>query len=191
MVSMSIPRRFLLRFLPHHRVRRVSDIGPAQLAEWGIRGVVLDLDNTLVLWHALEVSAEVREWVRALHDAGVKMCLLSNTHKPKRVRVVAEDLGIHFVGGGMKPRRRGFRKAMEAMGVSAEETAVVGDQLFTDIWGGNRTGLRTILVEPLAPREFWGTKMVQRPLERLYFQRLTVLGIEIPRLGETKEHRGG
>jgi HAD superfamily phosphatase (TIGR01668 family) len=169
----------------------VTDIGPAQLAEWGIRGVVLDLDNTLVLWHALEVSTEVRDWVRALHDAGIKMCLLSNTHKPKRVRVVAEELGIHFVPGGAKPRRRGFRRAVEAMGLTVEETARVGDQLFTDIWGGNRTGLRTILVEPIAAREFWGTKMVQRPLERIYFQRLTDLGIEIPHVGRTEDHRGG
>ena len=169
----------------------MTDIGPAQLVKWGIRGVVLDLDNTLVLWHGLEVSTEVREWVRALHEAGIKMCLLSNTHKPKRVRVVAEDLGIHFVGGGAKPRRRGFRKAIEVMGVKAEETAVVGDQLFTDIWGGNRTGLKTILVEPIASREFWGTKMVQRPLERLYFQRLTDLGIEVPNVGSSEENRGG
>lgn len=169
----------------------MTDIGPKQLAEWGIRGVVLDLDNTLVLWHALEVSTEVREWVRALHEAGIKMCLLSNTHKPKRVRVVAEHLGIHFVPGGAKPRRRGFRRAVEAMGLKIEETAMVGDQLFTDIWGGNRTGLRTILVEPLAAREFWGTKMVQRPLERIYFQRLTDLGIEIPRVGKDEENRGG
>lgn len=184
-------RRILLHFMPHHRARRVTDIGPAQLSEWGIRGVVLDLDNTLVLWHALEVSAAIRDWVRTLHEAGIKMCLLSNTHKPKRVRVVAEDLGIHFVGGGAKPRRRGFRKAIEVMEIKAEEAAVIGDQLFTDIWGGNRTGLRTILVEPIAPREFWGTKMVQRPLERIYFQRLTDLGIEIPRVGNSEERRGG
>ena len=185
-------RRILLQFQPHHRARRVTDIGPSQLAEWGIRGVVLDLDNTLVLWHALEVSTEVRDWVRALHDAGIKMCLLSNTHKPKRVRVVAEELGIHFVPGGAKPRRRGFRRAVEEMGVKPEETAVFGDQLFTDIWGGNRTGLRTILVEPISSVEFWGTKIVQRPLERLYFQRLTDLGIDVPHFGAlNEENRGG
>ena len=153
--------------------------------------MVLDLDNTLVMWHALEVSTEVRQWVRDLHDAGIKMCLLSNTHKPKRVRVVAEDLGIHFVPGGAKPRRRGFRRAVEAMGLQIEETAMVGDQLFTDIWGGNRTGLRTILVEPIAAREFWGTKIVQRPLERLYFQRLTNLGIDIPHVGKSEDLGGG
>ena len=85
---------------------------------------------------------------------------------------MASVLGVAYVPSGGKPRRRGFLRAMALMEVAPEETAVIGDQVMTDIWGGNRCGLLTILVDPLSTIEFVGTKVVSRNVERLLLQLL-------------------
>jgi HAD superfamily phosphatase (TIGR01668 family) len=89
----------------------------------------------------------------------MSLFIASNTHNPKRLRVVAEELGIPSLERISKPRRKGLRAAMDAMGSSASTTAMIGDQIFTDIVGGNRLSLFTILVRPMNKREFFGTKI--------------------------------
>src|SRR5438045_9150906 len=152
----------LLEFRPALRAGSVEEIIPEFLAARGIRALMLDLDNTLVPWHGREVPAGVAEWIARMSEAGVRLCIVSNTHRPGRLRELAAVLGVQYVPSGGKPRRGGFRRAMAAMGVTADETAVVGDQVMTDIWGGNRAGCLTILVEPLSPIEFWGTRVINR-----------------------------
>ncbi|MGV3722691.1 MAG: YqeG family HAD IIIA-type phosphatase [Actinomycetota bacterium] len=157
----------LLQFRPAHRARAITSVTPEFLAARGLRALILDLDNTLVAWHGHEVEPHVLDWVRSMDAAGVRLCIVSNTHRPRRLAELARLLGVAYVPSGGKPRRRGFLKAIAAMEVSPKETAVVGDQVMTDIWGGNRCGLLTILVEPLSNVEFVGTRVISRNVERL------------------------
>lgn len=169
--------RLELLTTPHYRVSRVGEIPADALGRLGIRAVLLDVDNTLVEWHGEVVPPETAAWVHRLLLAGVKCCLLSNTHRPRRLVKLAKDLAIEFVPAGRKPFPWGYREAMARLGVSPAETAMIGDQLLTDILGGNAQGLTTILVDPISPREFWGTRVVHRSLERWLFRRMAKAGV--------------
>jgi HAD superfamily phosphatase (TIGR01668 family) len=156
----------ILRWLtPAWHVTSVEGIDPDRLVRDGIRGVVLDLDNTVVAWNASAPTEAVRHWVDRLRRAGLKACIVSNNFRD-RPRAIAEALGIPVVLAAVKPIPWAFRRAMTIMGIPAHQTALIGDQLFTDILGGNLVGMYTILVDPLSSQEFPTTKLVRR-LERL------------------------
>ena len=116
--------------------RRTVDISPAFLKKHGIKGLILDVDNTLTT-HDNPVPAE-----------GIKLIIVSNNH-PERVRPFADPLGLDFVSDSGKPLRKGYKAAMKKMGLKASETAAVGDQLFTDVWGANISGVTMLYVEPM------------------------------------------
>jgi len=170
---------FLARVVPDFRAASVLEISPSFLREQQIRALLLDVDNTLVPWHGEIATPEVHEWVAGLSAEGVGMCLLSNTHRKRRLQMLGEALGIHYVLGGGKPLRRGFLHALERLQARPEETAMVGDQLLTDILGGKRCALRTILVDPISSHEFWGTRVVHRSVERILFRTLDRRGVRI------------
>ncbi len=153
--------------LPREACGSVLEIEARRLREAGIRGVILDLDNTLREWRGGPLSEEVAAWLRGLAEAGLGVCLVSNNN-PRKVAEVADAFGFPYVARAQKPRRKSFRRALGLLGTRPEETAVVGDQLFTDVLGGNRLGLYTILVAPLSRKEFVGTRFV-RLLEKLVF----------------------
>ena len=152
---------------PHRLAVTVFELDCRELATCGIRGVILNLDNTLTRWGSIEIAPEVAQWVCDLRTAGITSCILSNSASTRRVRPVAEHLGLPWITRAAKPFPQGFRRAMHLLQTTPESTAIVGDQLFTDILGGNRLGLYTVLVEPIFPREAWTTSLLQRPLERL------------------------
>jgi hypothetical protein len=149
-------------------VAHVGDVTPAALRDRGIRAVITDLDNTLVPWRSDEIAREIQNWLLALRDDGIGVCIASNTRRLTRLEQIASRLGIlHVPGNASKPRRRGLRIALSLLGTAPSETAMVGDQLFTDVLAGNRLGLTTILVNPLTPAEFLGTRIISRTAERL------------------------
>jgi HAD superfamily phosphatase (TIGR01668 family) len=162
----------LRRFCPDLVVSRLTDLTPDFFTERGIQAVMLDLDNTLVPWRGAEITPEVSRWVIEAVEAGLKLCICSNTHRPRRLAQLANRLGIPYIERVAKPRRAGFLRALALLEARPEETAVVGDQLLTDIWGGNRCGLMTILVPPLSPVEFIGTRVVSRTLENVLLARM-------------------
>lgn len=161
---------FLRRFCPDYMVKRIHDIDPNELLLLGISGVLIDLDNTLLPWKSLDVPKETVDWISQAKEIGLKLCLVSNTRNLDRLRDMAEALDIPAVAPTkMKPSRSGFRRALEILEIEAAEAVMIGDQMFTDVWGGNRAGIRTIWVERMAKREFFGTKfsrMVERLLAR-------------------------
>jgi HAD superfamily phosphatase (TIGR01668 family) len=161
------PRPGWLIFCPHRMVDSVAEVQAADLMAQGIRGVILDLDNTLVLWHQEEMTAEITAWLEELKAAGLKLCILSNSVLSSRSQRIAERIGCAFVRQAAKPSRQGFRKAMQAMETAPAVTAIVGDQMFTDILGGNRSGIYTIMVKPMHKHEFPYTRFVSRPPEKL------------------------
>lgn len=134
------------------------------LKDRGIRGMIVDLDNTLVAWDHPDPTPEVRDWLETVQGTGIRPCIVSN-NGPNRVRNFSRDLQVPAIASAAKPRRRSFREAMRLLGTEPYETAVVGDQIFTDVLGGNRLGLYTILVVPVTRREFIGTRLV-RHVER-------------------------
>lgn len=154
---------------PDLRVARVTDISAQDLHDRGFIGVLLDLDNTLLPWKDSSIPDSSRLWIESAKQTGLKLCIVSNTHYPKRLNNIAAELGIECVARALKPRAHGFRKAAGMLGCDLASCAVVGDQLFTDILGGNLAGAFTILVNPMHHREFIGTK-VSRCLEWIAFR---------------------
>lgn len=127
----------------------IFHITAQSLTDRGITLLLADLDNTLVPYKTPLPSDELIAWRKELEAGGVKLFLLSNSRKPGRPKRFADALGIDFVGHAGKPKRGGFRKAMELTGRTPAQTAIVGDQIFTDILGGKRAGITTLLVRPI------------------------------------------
>lgn len=153
-------------FQPTIQVPSIDLIPIDLLVRDGIRGLIIDLDNTMTPWNDVHVGPKVAEWFTRVKDAGIQACVVSNNKKRQRVAIVAERVGIPFIFRATKPRRRAFKAGMNLLGTGRKDTAVIGDQLFTDILGGNRLGLYTILVTPINDREFLGTRIMRR-VERL------------------------
>lgn len=142
-----------------------------KLRDRGIRGLILDLDNTLVKWNDPEPTEGLLRWLEQVRAMGIAPCIVSNNSGP-RVQSFAAKVGVPFIPKAIKPRRKGFRAAMRLLGVTPAQTAVVGDQIFTDVMGGNRCGAHTILVVPIDSREFIGTRVL-RMMERLVLRYLS------------------
>ncbi|MBI5830878.1 MAG: YqeG family HAD IIIA-type phosphatase [Armatimonadetes bacterium] len=156
---------------PDHCLDTVLELTPERLAGWGIRALIMDADNTLVPRNAYHLDTATRAWLEALIADGVRLCVLSNSAQPRKVARMVAELGIPTLALARKPARAGFRRALAAMAVEAGETAMVGDQLFTDIVGGNRMGMRTVLVRPCSTNDFIVYRLLGRPLERPLLRR--------------------
>ncbi len=138
-------------FYPTGEVRSSDRIPYERLAEAGVRGILFDIDNTLVP-HGNEATPEAVELFERIRAAGLKTCLISNNHRP-RVEPFADAVGSPYLFDAHKPSPAGYRRACEIMGVKISECVFVGDQIFTDIWGANLAGMHSILVQPIHPKE--------------------------------------
>lgn len=154
------------------------------LQDMCVEGLLLDLDNTIAPWNDCTLTSEVIKWFENAGRQGIKSCIISNNSSPQRVAEIAERLGIQYVSRAAKPRRRAFRMGIAALGLESDKIIVIGDQLFTDVLGANRVGLKTILVYPLHHREFTGTKVL-RFMERIVGRKTVFLEHSI-RLGKNK-----
>ena len=157
--------RRLMIFCPRLFCERVTEVTVADLQKMGVKAALLDLDNTLVGWQRHDVPDEIRQWLIDLKAADIKLCLISNTRFGRRLRALSEELDIPYVRRAWKPRKSGFLRAMRELGVDPQSTVMLGDQMFTDILGANRVGVYSIMVRPMARREFAGTK-ISRIAER-------------------------
>ena len=138
-------------FYPKQYVESVYEIPFEKLAKKGVKGVLFDIDNTLVP-HGAPADEKAVELFARLRAIGLKTCLISNNKEP-RVKSFAQAVGSLYIYKGGKPGRKGYIKAMELAKTDQSSTIFVGDQLFTDIWGANRTGIKSILVKPINPKE--------------------------------------
>lgn len=139
--------------------RSLADVDLDDLMRRGIGHILIDLDNTILPWRDRSVPQESYDWITRAQEKGVKLCIASNTHNPARLREVADRLGVPCFDKIGKPLRRGLQAAMETIGGTLASTAIIGDQIFTDIVGGNRLRILTVLVAPMHQREFFGTKI--------------------------------
>ncbi|MTI48221.1 MAG: YqeG family HAD IIIA-type phosphatase [Firmicutes bacterium] len=151
-------------FVPDFYADSIFDIDLSKLQKQGIQSLIIDIDNTLVAWDKKEAPVSVLEWFGKLKEMGFKLCLVSNNTEDRVVKFT-EDIDIDAIHKAKKPIKAPFRKAMNKMGSDLDNTAVIGDQIFTDVLGGNRTGLYTVLVVPIEGKEYWWTKFV-RNIER-------------------------
>jgi hypothetical protein len=139
-------------FKPTYVFDKVKDITPDFLKKKNIKGLLLDLDNTLTTHNNPIVPQTSLDWIELMKQNGIKLMIVSNNHAP-RVTPFAEQLGIDFVCEGAKPLTIGYSKAIKRMGLEKREVAAVGDQIFTDIMGSNLKGIRSLFVFPIKPEE--------------------------------------
>ena len=132
----------------------IYDITPEVLTAHGVRGVLVDLDGTMASHKAALPPDTLHTFVDRLKNAGIAVLVFSNNH-PERVGKFCEPLGVGYISHAGKPFSRGFRKAAKRLGLSMCEIAVIGDQIFTDVFGGNRAGALTCYVETLDRGFFW------------------------------------
>lgn len=141
----------LKRFYPDNETGSSYEIDYEMLYEKGYRGIIYDVDNTLVP-HGAPADERALALFERLREIGFQTVLLSNNKEP-RVKNFAEQVGSKYIFKANKPSKSGYEKAMELMGTTKDNTLFVGDQLFTDVWGAKRTGIETYLVKPIHPKE--------------------------------------
>lgn len=141
----------LQTFYPGEYVNSTYQIDFDSLYQKGYRGVIFDIDNTLVR-HGEPADARAKKLFAHLKKLGFTCCLLSNNKEP-RVAMFNKDIKVYSIHKAHKPRTGSYKKAMQLMGTDVSNTLFVGDQIFTDVWGANRTGIHTILVKPIHPKE--------------------------------------
>lgn len=139
------------RFFPKRYYDKKEDIPIEAYYHRGFRGILMDIDNTLVP-HDQPVDEKAELFVRRLKESGFSICLISNNDE-ERVRTFADPLSVQYVYKAWKPARRGYQEGMEKLGTDLTNTLFVGDQIFTDIWGANRAGMYSILLDPIDPKE--------------------------------------
>ncbi len=157
-------------FFPDEYLESTYVIPFDELYQEGYRGVIFDIDNTLVP-HGAPADERAKELFIRLKELGFESCLLSNNQEP-RVTMFNQDVNVHYIFDAHKPSVKNYQKAMELMGTDVKTTLFVGDQLFTDVWGAKRTGIRNVLVKPIHPKEEIQI-VLKRKLEKivLYFYR--------------------
>lgn len=160
---------------PDYIATSLHEIDLDVLRQKQIRGIIFDLDNTIIAWDSPNMQPEITDWIQSLLNQNYRICLLSN-NMPRRVKEIADYLGVPYVPRAYKPVKTGFRRAITELGLNPEEIAVIGDQLFTDILGGNRLNLFTIWVSPLSKNEFFGTK-ITRKIEQFTIMVLKAKGV--------------
>src|SRR5699024_6696925 len=162
------------KFVPDHYYERVFDIDLQQLVDEGIKGIITDLDNTLVPWDERSATEEVLEWLKKVEAHGLDLVIISNNNE-ERVQYFCEPLTIPYFSYAKKPLKRTFNRGAKKMNLKKSEVAVVGDQLLTDIFGGNRAGYKTILVAPIVESDAKITQFNRR-IERFVLNRLRKQG---------------
>ena len=150
---------------PNIKLERVTDISPEILKKYNLDSLILDIDNTLSTHHGDVLTDGLEDW------------LLSNSKEP-RVKPFSERINLPFISSGAKPLPFGYIRALKAMGSKRKNTAIVGDQIFTDVLGGNLVGVWTLLLTPILLESTWGFKF-KRKIERLVFKLYKIKNTEV------------
>lgn len=171
----------LKKFLPDRYVKSIFQINPTTLKEKGIKGIITDLDNTLVAWDVAHATDQVINWISEMQRAGIEVTIISNNNE-ERVRIFSEPIEVPYEASARKPLTRSFKRASSRMRLTPKEVAVIGDQLLTDVFGGNRGGFYTILVVPIVQTDAkitqFNRKIERRILNYFYKKGLLEKGAE-------------
>lgn len=160
----------MINFLKVDRYfRSINEITPEILRKDHVSAVISDLDNTLVKHNQMERTEQFNNFVDMLKSMGIGLVLLSNNNEP-RVRDFLKDLDVPYISQANKPFLSGYSKALEILKAKKEETVMLGDQVLTDLWGANRSGIRCYLVDPIDASTDNFLIAVKRKFERLFIQ---------------------
>jgi len=154
---------------PKIYIENVTKINLELLNKNNIKGLILDVDNTLIDYDKNPIDG-LEKWCESLKENDIKFCILSNSNKKEKVKKLARDLDIPFIYFAKKPLKAGFKKAKKILELENENIGVVGDQIATDVLGANRCKMFSILLKPLAEKDIWITKL-KRPLENFIIHR--------------------
>lgn len=157
----------LRNFLPNRQVNSIFEITPDELKKQGIKGIITDLDNTLVEWNRPLATPKIIEWFEKMKENDIAVTIISNNSE-NRVKAFSKPHQIPYIFRAKKPFASAFFRALNMMNLKKHEVVVIGDQLLTDIFGGNRAGFYTILVVPVAETDGLTTKF-NRFVERRIF----------------------
>ena len=152
--------------MPNLYVKSIYEIDIDELVARGVKGIITDLDNTLVGWDTAHPTEEVKTWFKVLSQRGITVTIVSNNNA-ERVSQFSETLNVDYIFKARKPMGKAFRHAQKRMQTKQTETVVIGDQMLTDVFGGNRSGLYTIMVVPVKSTDGFITKfnrMIERKL---------------------------
>lgn len=161
---------------PDIKLKRVTDISLSILEKNNIDTLILDVDNTLSTHHGDILTDGLTEWIDLMQKNGIKLVVLSNS-KEKRVKPFAEKIGLDYKSLGLKPLPFGYFSAIKIAGSKRKNTAIVGDQIFTDVLGGNTVGVKTILLTPIKPEDGLSFKL-RRKIEKLLFKIYKIKDLE-------------
>jgi len=153
--------------LPNEFVTSIFEVTPEKLANLGIKGIITDLDNTLVEWDRADATEELVAWFEMMREAGIKIIIASNNNE-QRVRSFAEPHGIPFIYRAKKPLGKAYYDAMVQLRLRRHEVAMLGDQLLTDVMGAKRQKIYTFLVRPVADSDGIVTKFNRFVERRVY-----------------------
>ncbi len=142
---------------PTYIVEEITSVEAQWLLDKGIQGIIFDLDNTIMAPHAGFLEDHIKAWLAGLEAAGLRAIVVSNNKQAVYMQEVEKVLDFPVIGHAGKPRRRHLRRALEYLKLEPQQVVVIGDRPLTDIWGGQRLGAHTILVDPL-------TKRIERPI---------------------------
>jgi hypothetical protein len=156
---------FLRIFRPKEIVKDINDIDFKALKGKGINALILDIDDTLIPREINDIYPQVFEWVATRKEEGFKLCLTSNSRHPLRVKYIGDTLGLPAMHLSFKPFPFAFWRSLEILKAKPEETAMIGDQLFMDILGGNLVKLYSIYIQHGKEETFWARKWMRRTEE--------------------------
>ena len=159
-------------FFPNEYHGSVSDIDLEKLWQCGKRGILCDIDNTLCRDEQLEIEPESYKFIEKAKEIGFKICLMSNNDE-QRVSPVAKELELSYNAKSGKPKPAAYLGSLKRIGVEPNDAVMVGDQLFTDIFGANKIGIYSVLVKPIHKKEILQIRL-KRPFEKilLFFYKL-------------------
>ncbi len=162
---------------PEIKLERVTDITLDILKKYNINSLILDVDNTLSTHHGDVLTDGLEEWLETMQNSGIKLLVLSNS-KEQRVKPFAEKIGLSYISLGLKPLPFGYLRALKKLGSKRKETAIVGDQIFTDVLGGRLVGVRTVLLTPIKLETTAGFRF-KRKIERLVYKICKIENTEV------------
>lgn len=155
------------RFSPQESLHGLEEVSLENLKSAGKSVILLDVDNTLLPWRSEEIPQSTLDWIKSAKQMGFDLCILSNTRNPERLKRLSEKLNIEFIRDKFKPSRRMYHLALEKYKIEQDKAVMLGDQLMTDIWGANRSGIDALWIKPMGKREFVGTTFVSRNVEKI------------------------
>ena len=159
-----------MKIYPNAYLERVQDITIDFLNKNKLQALILDVDNTLIDYYK-NLSEDIIKWAKELKKQGIVLYILSNTNKKQKVEMVSKKLEIPYEMFAKKPSKGGFIKIQKKLNIDSRNIGVVGDQIFTDVIGGNRCNMVTILVDPVDKKDYWYTAW-KRPIENIIKKRI-------------------